>query len=124
MNELVTLELPRELVVKAREAARATNTRFDSAMADWIERGLRDLPVERCTDDRVLELARSMLSDSDQAELSALLAANGEGELDSAGLPRLAELMSKYRQGLVLKARAIREAVHRGLMPRLDEHAA
>jgi hypothetical protein len=124
MNETVTLELPRELLVKARAAARATNRRFEAAVADWIERGLGDDPVEELPDDRVLELARSMLPVAEQEELSGLLSANGEGELDGSGRNRLDEMMMVYRRSQVLKARAIREAVHRGLMPRLDDHAS
>ena len=37
---------------------------------------------------------------------------------------RLDELMGVYRQGLVLKARAIKEAVTRGLRPPLADDAA
>jgi hypothetical protein len=53
-----------------------------------------------------------------------LLAANRDGPLDAHGRSQLDELMTAYRRGLGLKARALDEAVTRGLKPRSSDHAA
>ena len=68
-----------------------------------------------------------MLGDVDaasQSELSDLLARLREGERGESERARLDELMLVYRRGLVLKARAIKEAVRRGLKPPLAQDAA
>ena len=56
----------------------------------------------------------------EQKELSDLLARNREGSLDQANRVRLDQLMLAYRTGLVLKARALKSAVARGLKPPLS----
>jgi hypothetical protein len=124
VSELVTLDLPPDLVRRARELAAATNRRFEDAVAEWIERAVADPPVEALPDDQVLSLCDSRLPDADQDELSGLLARNREGELAPADRGRLDELLAAYRRGLVLKARAVKEAVARGLTPRLGGDAA
>lgn len=64
------------------------------------------------------------MPDAEQDELTELLARNREGELAPADRPRLDELLAAYRRGLVVKGRALKEAVARGLTPRLGEDAA
>jgi hypothetical protein len=59
------------------------------------------------------------MTDARQEELSDLLAEQREGVLDERGRTRLADLMSEYRRGLALKARATLLAVDRGLAPPL-----
>lgn len=124
MSERVTLDLPAELVRQARALAAATNRPFEVAVADWIGRGVADAPVETLPDAEVLALCDSRLPDADQAELSHLLAGNREGTLAPADRGRLDALLGAYRRGLVLKARAVKEAAARGLAPRRDGDAA
>jgi hypothetical protein len=54
-----------------------------------------------------------------QIELSDLLAQNGESELPPEKEQRCDELMLIYRQGLLLKAEALKVAVERKLIPPL-----
>lgn len=124
MSERVTLELPSDLVRQARESAAASNRRLDDVIAEWLGRAVADPPVENLPDEAVLALCASQLPDAEQDELADLLARNREGELAPADRPRLDELLATYRRGLVLKARAFKEAVARGLTPRLGEDAA
>ena len=124
MSEVVTLELPTELVRQARALAAATNRPFDEAVADWIGRAVADPPVESLPDPDLLAVCDGQLPDAVQQELSDLLARHREGPLTPADRGRLDELLAVYRRGLVLKARAAKEAVARGLKPRLDDHAA
>lgn len=59
------------------------------------------------------------MSADEQAELSGLLVRQREGALDANGRDRLDQLMQSYRRGMILKARAIKVAVERGLQPPL-----
>ena len=124
MSERITLELPVELVRQARALAAATNRPFEDAVADWIGRAVADPPVESLPDAQLVALCDSRLPDAEQDELSALLIRNREGVLAPADRPRLDELLAAYRRGLVVKGRAVKEAVSRGLAPRLDGNAA
>jgi hypothetical protein len=68
-------------------------------------------------DAELLALCDARLDDARQAELSALLADHREGRAGGAEPGRLDALLAEYRRGLVLKARAWKEAVARGLRP-------
>lgn len=111
MSEVVTLELPSDLLRQARALAASTNRRFEP-------------PVDSLPDADLLSACDSRLPDAAQGELSELLAENREGSLKAGGRERLDGLLAAYRRGLVIKARAMKEAVARGLKPRLGEHAA
>ena len=124
MSETITLEIPEELAQRARALASAGNRRLEDAVLDWIGRVVADPPVESLSDSQLLALCDANLDDSSQAELSTLLAELREGDLAAPQKSRLDELMATYRRGLVLKARALREAVSRGLRPGLGNHAS
>lgn len=124
MGTTLTLELPDDLARRARALATATNRRFEEAIVEWISRAVADPDVESATDDELLALCDLTLDDVRQETLTDLLGRLREGELSPADRLRLDDLMSVYRQGLVLKARAMAEAVSRGLKPRLADDAA
>ena len=122
MSETITVEIPSELAQRAR--AVAGNRRLEEAVIEWIGRAVDNPPVESLPDAELIVLCDSELDDATQMELSALLDELREGTIPASVQPRLDELMSDYRRGLVLKARALKEAVARGLRPGLDGHAA
>lgn len=124
MSETVTLELSTELASRARMLAAATNRRLEEVVAEWVGRGAADPVVEGSSDEELLALCDAVLSSSSQHELSDLLARNRESPLDARERSRLDELMASYRQGLVLKAKAWRHAVARGLRQPLNDNAA
>jgi hypothetical protein len=124
MSETLTVEIPSELAQQARALAIAGNRRLEDAVVEWISRMVADPPVESLPDGELLALCDATLDAVRQEELSALLAELREGTLATSQRARLEELMAGYRRGLVLKARALSEAVARGLRPRLDDHAA
>ncbi len=128
MSERVTIELPDELSRRARRLAAAANRRLEDAVIDWINRAVSEPVIEALPDDELLEFCDATLEAGEQAELSSLLADARESTLDTAGRARLDDLMADYRRGLVLKARAWKEAVSRGLRtlpPEADaDHAA
>lgn len=124
MSEVVTLELPSDLMQQARALAATTHRRFEDAVAEWIERAIAEPRIETLPDAELLSECDRSLPDAAQVELSELLATNREGTLDAADRGRLDRLLGAYRRGLVLKARALKEAVTRGLRPQLGDHAA
>ena len=91
---------------------------------DWLRRAVEEPAVESLPDDSLLALCDSMLSAADQDALTGLLTGHREGSLSEDETARLDDLMTGYRQGLVLKARALKEAVARGLRPPLADDAA
>jgi hypothetical protein len=124
MSETITLELPSELAQQARTLATASNRRLEDAVVDWIGRAVAEPPLEALPDVEVLALCDATLDAVPQEELSSLLAGMREGQLSDSEQARLEELMAVYRRGLVLKAKALKEAVDRGLRSRLDDYAA
>ena len=91
---------------------------------DWLLRAVEEPAVESLPDDSLLALCDATLSAVDQDTLTALLTGHREGSLSGEEAARLDELMARYRQGLVLKARALKEAVARGLRPPMADDAA
>ena len=124
MPELVTVALPEDLARRAKALASATHRRVEDAIVDWIGQAVAAPDVKSLDDKAVLALCDASMNESAQEELSDLLAGQREGNLSPHAAIRLDEVLETYRHGLVLKAQAIREAVSRGLRPRLDDHAA
>ena len=121
MSDTVTLELPPEVARCARALAAATNRRVEDVVVEWLGRVASDPDVGSLLDAEVLELTRSQLSAANQEVLSDLL--RRQSELTDGEQSRLDELMTYYRRGLTRKAHALKEAVSRGLMPRLNGNA-
>jgi hypothetical protein len=117
MSETVTLELSTELATRARALAAVTNRRIEEVVAEWVGRGAAEPALEKMPAEELLALCDGELGLSVQHELSELLAQNRESLLDASQRRRLNELMTSYRQGLVLKAKAWQQAVSRGLKP-------
>ena len=124
MSELLTLEIPEDLARRARALAAATNRRLEEAVVDWIGQAVAEPTVESLPDEALLALCEATIEAGEQEELSDLLARHREGALAESDRDRLDQLMAIYRRGLVLKARALHEAVARGLRPRLADDAA
>lgn len=117
MTQTVTLEMPADLVQRARTVAERTGRRFEDVLVSWISPN--DSP-DNLSDEEVIALCDSQLPGDEQDQLSELLHQQREGLLNPADRPRLDELMGNYRRGLVRKAEALRVAVARGLRPPLS----
>ena len=115
MSEVVTLELPDDLVKRARAVAARTNRPFNEVLVEWIDRAGAEPSIELLPDDQLLALCDSQLEAAPQKQLSDLLARNRKNQISEAERQRLDELMSIYRRGLLQKAQALRVAVARGL---------
>jgi predicted transcriptional regulator len=124
MSETLTLEIPDDLARRARALAEATRRPFEEVVLDSLRRAVEEPDVEMLPDDALLSLCDMTMSPADQATLSDLLAGHREGTLADRERVRLDELMEVYRRGLLLKARALREAVARGLRPPISDDAS
>lgn len=119
MSERIMLDVPDQLAASARAVAQRTHRSVEGVLLEWLDRAATDLPVELLPDEQLLALRDLQLSPGDQEALSDLLARQREGILTAAERPRLDDLLARYRHGLVRKARALKVAVDRGLIPPL-----
>ena len=125
MSETVTVESLPSWRSRAEGAGDRRRTgELEDAVVEWIGRGVACPQVEFLPDGELLAFCDATLDGVRQEEMSVLLADLREGTLAIWQRIRLEELMAGYRRGLVLKARALSEAVARGLRPGLDDHAA
>jgi hypothetical protein len=120
MSEIVTIELPQALAEQVKEIAAQTHQRLEDVLVAWIDRAVRDLPIESLPDQQVLDLTNIEMLPDQQIALSQLLDGSREGLLNEATTLQLDQLMQIYRRGLVRKARALQVAVSRGLRPVLS----
>jgi hypothetical protein len=120
MSEIVTIELPQALAEQAKEIAAQTHQHLEDVLVAWIDRAVRDLPIESLPDQQVLDLTNIEMLPDQQIALSQLLDGSREGLLNEATTLQLDQLMQIYRRGLVRKARALQVAVSRGLRPVLS----
>jgi len=119
MSQTVTLNLPEPVARRARAEAERSHRPVEAVLLGWIEQLAIETPIEALNDEQVLSVCQSELDPDRQTELSKLLHLQQEGRLGDAARTRLEALMTDYRRGLVQKARALREAVDRGLIPSL-----
>jgi hypothetical protein len=117
MTQTVTLELPAELVERARAVAERSGRRLEDVLVEWLRSSERSL--DEPSDEEVLALCDSQLPEADQQELGDLLASQREGRLAPDQKGRLEDLLRAYRYGLVRKAQALQTAMSRGLRPPL-----
>lgn len=119
MSQTVTLNLPEPVARRARAEAERSHRPLEDVLLSWIEQLATESPIEALNDEQVLSVCQSELDPDRQSELSKLLHQQQEGRLGEVSSKRLEALMTDYRRGLVRKARALREAVDRGLIPSL-----
>ena len=122
MSEIITLELPQNVLRSAQEVASRTSRRVEDVLVEWIDKAAADVLVESLSAEGVLSLCDTQMTEADQEALSLLLAQNREGQLSEAERHQLDSLMTLYRRGLVRKAPAWKEAVARGLKKPLGSY--
>jgi hypothetical protein len=120
MSQVFTLDLPSDVAERAQAVATQTHRRIEEVLLEWIGRAATEIPIEWLPDAEVLALADLQMAPHEQSELSALLAAKGEGTISSEGQERLAALLQLYQAGMIRKAHALKVAVERGLRPPLS----
>jgi hypothetical protein len=118
----VIVNLPEDTYRRARRLAQLTRRDVADVLADALDLSLpalSDSPltvVAQMTDDQVLSLAASRLSEEEDQRLSQLLDSQQAATLTEAERAELARLMQHYQERLLLKAEALAEGVKRGLL--------
>jgi hypothetical protein len=121
MSSQVTLTLADEFFAQAETLARRVGRPVERVLADTIEVSLRPLgcngepAVGDWSDNHVLAVADEDLPAGVDQRMSELLTAQQAGQLTAIESAELAALNQRYQDGLLRNARAIREAVRRGL---------
>ncbi len=121
MSTQVTLDLPENLVARAKTIASRAGQSVNDLLAESIELSLKpwgatqEADIHEAGDGDVLKACDFELAKEDDQRLSELLQRQ-QAEALSAGEPaELASLMQVYQEGLVRKAEALSEVVRRGL---------
>lgn len=121
MSTQLTLDLPENLVARARTIAQRAGQSVNDLLAESIELSLKpwgaasEDDIHQCGDNEVLKACALELSVEDDCRLSELLQRQQAETLAVQEQAELASLMQVYQEGLVRKAEALREAVRRGL---------
>ena len=126
MATQVTLHISDDTYQKVLQEAAETGRSVDEILSTWIEHSSVNLAtlstesVEMLSDTEVMALAESQMESNQSDRLSDLLQAQQARELTKPEQIELDDLLKVYQQGLLHKAQALREAVHRGLREPLN----
>jgi hypothetical protein len=123
MNTQITLTLPEEVLERATAWATRVGRPVNELLAEAIELSLMPLgvcaseerPITDWAADEVLAATDKQMAPDEDRRLSELLARQQAGDLSGPEGSELRALMQAYQAGLLQKARALREAVRRGL---------
>ena len=122
------VDLPDEIYRRAESLARLSSREVSEVLADAITLSLPSLdgpgpegrPMADLSDREVLELTDLQLPVAQDKRLSKLLDWQQARSLTEKERAELQVLMQHYQQGLLRKAEALSEAVHRGLRAPLE----
>ena len=113
MAEQIILTLPPGVYHRVEAIARRSGRPMGELIADTIE--MTFSPLDDCSNEEVLAATTVTMPDTDDRRLSELLGRQSEGELKPGERGEWADLMGLYERLLVRKAKALQEAVKRGL---------
>ncbi len=128
MTTQVIVTLPDDIYRRAERLAELTERPIADLLAETIDLSLRPLGPEGATGQPVAELSNADLLAAADAQMDApedrrfseLLDKQQAGLLTDADRVSLLALMQIYQDGLLRKAKALNEAVRRGLRPPLE----
>lgn len=115
MSELVTLNVPDQIVRVATSIAKRKRRAMEEVLLEMLTRRASEPTVENLSDEEVLALSEMTMPKEQEERLGELLAQQRENQIDAEGRKELAQLMWLYKQGMLQKSQALREAVERGL---------
>ena len=123
MSTQLMLDLPENLVARARTIAKRAGQSVNDLLAESIELSLKpwstalEGDIRQYGDEEVLKACDLELAAEDDRLLTELLRRQQAEALSVHEQAELASLMQVFQEGLVRKAEALREAVRRGLRP-------
>lgn len=123
MSAQITVTLPEDVFQRAEHWAQRSGRPVADFLAETIELSLQPLgastgtekPITAWSDEEVLAGADMVMAATEDQRLSELLLRQQAGLLTPGEQSELTALMQIYQEGLLRKARALREAVRRGL---------
>ena len=129
MSTQITITLPDDLYQRAQRFAQLANRDLASVLADTIQHFIPSIssdaealrPLSDLPDEEILALTQLQMNPVQDSRLSALLDRQQAGFLTEAEHPELQTLMLIYQEGLLRKATALSEAVHRALISPLSQ---
>lgn len=120
----ITINLPEKIFANLSVIADRSSRRIDEVILEKIEHefAVDDEALEKqislCSDKEVLEIAKVLMPDEQDARLSNLLSKQGEQSLTASEQHELWGLMELNRFTTLKKAFALREISRRGLRSR------
>ena len=120
MVQSISLDIPDSIVQQAQQLASQSQQRLEDILLEWLTHSFTEHPVETLPDSQIIALCNMQLDEQQQETLDTLLDKQREDELTPANSQELQFLMRLYRRGLLRKAKALKVAVERGLVPPLN----
>jgi predicted DNA-binding protein len=118
MPERITLTLPSGVYRRVEAFAKRSGRSMGELLAETIELTLS--PLEESSDEDVLKATAVTMAEADDRRLSELLGLQRESALTQTDRAELTDLMGLYERMLLRKAKALQEAVRRGLRGPLE----
>jgi hypothetical protein len=124
----VTLNLPEDTYRRAERFARLANRDVQTVLTDSLTRSLPSISaapdtlplISELDDAQIMALTQLEMAPDQDDRLSKLLYKQQAATLTPQEPAELDDLMQIYREGLLRKATALAEAVHRGLINPLE----
>jgi hypothetical protein len=124
----VTLNLPEDAYRRAERFARLANCDVRTVLANALTRSLPSISdaidklplISELDDAQIIALTQLEMAPDQDDRLSELLYKQQAATLTPQEPEELDDLMQIYREGLLRKATALAEAVHRGLINPLE----
>lgn len=124
MSIQITLTLPDEVYQRVERLAQLSNRDVADVLTETIALLLPQLEtaasISVASDEEVIALAQLQMPLDQDQQLSLLLDKQQAGILSESGNSHLQALMEIYQQSLLRKAKALHEAVKRGLRQLLE----
>lgn len=123
MSTEIVLHLPDNLYRQASRMAELSNRDLPSVLTETLEKAFFPLgpfgetltPIEKLSDQELMQLTELRMENSQGKRFSRLLARQNAGDLSDAERLELAALLQVSQEGMLRKAQALAEAVRRGL---------
>lgn len=119
MAKSISLDIPDSIVQQAQQIASQSHQRLEDILLEWLTHSFTEHPIETLPNSQILALCDMQLDEQQQETLNTLTEKQREDEITPAETQELQFLMGLYRRGLLRKAKALKIAVERGLIPPL-----
>lgn len=120
MAQSISLDIPDSIIQQAQQLATQNQQRLEDVLLEWLTHSFTEHPIETLPDSQILALCNMQLDEQQQATLNTLTEKQREDSLTPADSQELQFLLGLYRRGLLRKAKALKVAVERGLLPPLS----